>query len=279
VHFGISNGMQAKGSSLAARFSGRWEQCLDRDAQGRVFLDFDPYCFQIVLTYLRARCMDNTLGRITHSPSVTLEKEHEYQGLIKYLGLEEYMGYSQARFATHHRHILLSQDALTASSRSGCNVEGRRDVQGNLPMLAGETYYYKLRICGLSKTSVDMFFGVCTQSDLSKHENVPESARFGFCNASRTYKAGLAAGIGPTTGQLVQWQAGDCLVLQVDLHKMRMTFTSSRAPNPMQAALSLTDDQYPLVLLVSLYAHPHKVQLEPVTAADCAKLETDIMPA
>jgi len=28
-----------------------------------------------------------------------------------------------------------------------------------------------------------------------------------------------------------------------------------------------------------LYAHPHKVQLEPVTAADCAKLETDIMPA
>jgi len=39
-------------------------------------------------------------------------------GLDKYLGLEDYMGYSQAQFATHHRQILLSQDALTASLRS-----------------------------------------------------------------------------------------------------------------------------------------------------------------
>ncbi|KAL0055218.1 hypothetical protein WJX82_008914 [Trebouxia sp. C0006] len=137
---------QAKGSSLAARFSGRWEQCLDRDAQGRVFLDFDPFCFQIVLTYLRARCMDNTLGRMTPSPAVTSEKEHEYQGLIKYLGLEDYMGYSQARFATHHRHILLSPDAPTAGIQPGYDTEGRRDVQGSLQMLAGKTYYYKLRI-------------------------------------------------------------------------------------------------------------------------------------
>ncbi|KAL0035277.1 hypothetical protein WJX79_009892 [Trebouxia sp. C0005] len=130
---------QAKGSSLAARFSGRWKQSLDRDAQGRVCLDFDPYCFQIILTYLRARCMDSTLGRITPSPAVTLEKEHEYQGLIKYLGLEDYMGYSQG-------------------------------------------------------------------------------------------------------------------------------------------ALRLTDDQYPLVLLVSLYASPHKVQLEPITAADCATLKVCNQP-
>ena len=41
----------------------------------------------------------------------------------------------------------------------------------------------------------------------------------------------------------------------------------------MQGPLSLTDDQYPLVLLVSLYARPHRVQLQPITAADCAKLK------
>ncbi|DBA88072.1 TPA: hypothetical protein ACH3X2_005073 [Trebouxia sp. C0005] len=270
---------QAKGSSLAARFSGRWKQSLDRDAQGRVCLDFDPYCFQIILTYLRARCMDSTLGRITPSPAVTLEKEHEYQGLIKYLGLEDYMGYSQARFATHHRHILLSQDALTASIKLGYDTDGRRDVQGNLQMLAGETYYYKLRICELSKTGTDMFFGVCTHVDLSKHEKIPECTRFGFCNASHKYKAGVASSVDPANGQqLVQWQAGDCLLLQVDLHKMCMTFTSSRATFPVQGALRLTDDQYPLVLLVSLYASPHKVQLEPITAADCATLKVCNQP-
>ncbi len=69
--------------------------------------------------------MDNTLGRITPSPSVTDEKEHEYQGLIKYLGLEDYMGYSQARFAAHHSHILLSQDALTASIKPVYDTAGR----------------------------------------------------------------------------------------------------------------------------------------------------------
>ncbi len=128
--------------------------------------------------------MDNTLRRMTPSPAVSLEKEHEYQGLIKYLGLEDYMGYSQARFVTHHRHILLSQDAVTASIKPKKDTAGRRDVQGNLQMLAGETYYYKLRICELSKTGADMFFGVCTQFDLSNHENFPEyAARFGFCNA------------------------------------------------------------------------------------------------
>lgn len=62
-----------------------------------------------------------------------------------YLGLGDYMGYSQARFATHHSHILPSQDALTASIKPGYDTEGRRDVLGNLPMLANETYHYKLR--------------------------------------------------------------------------------------------------------------------------------------
>ncbi len=110
-------------------------------------------------------------------------------------------------------------------------------------MLAGEAYYYKLRICELSKTGADTFFGVCTQYDLSKHENAPDNARFEFCNASCEYKAGPTSSIGPTSDQqMLQWQPGDCLLLQVDLLKVCMTFTSSRATIPMQGALSLTDD-------------------------------------
>lgn len=35
-------------------FSGRWEQNVDQDADGRIFLDFDPYCFQQILSYLRS---------------------------------------------------------------------------------------------------------------------------------------------------------------------------------------------------------------------------------
>jgi len=46
-------------------------------------------------------------------------------GLDKYLGLEDYLGYSQAQYATHHSQILLSHDPLTASLRSEvCQRQG-----------------------------------------------------------------------------------------------------------------------------------------------------------
>jgi hypothetical protein len=50
----------ASGSLLAAMFSGRWEQSLVRDADGRAFLDDDPEEFRALLGALRARAADAT---------------------------------------------------------------------------------------------------------------------------------------------------------------------------------------------------------------------------
>lgn len=52
---------QAQGSALAAWFSGRWEDCLDRDEQGHAFLDFDPDLFQPILSFLRSVAICSTL--------------------------------------------------------------------------------------------------------------------------------------------------------------------------------------------------------------------------
>jgi hypothetical protein len=41
--------MIVKGSRLEALFSGRWENQLFRDAQGRVFMDVDPCLFRKIL--------------------------------------------------------------------------------------------------------------------------------------------------------------------------------------------------------------------------------------
>lgn len=49
--------IQAEGSALAARFSGRWEQSLSRGDQGRIFLDYDSYSFQQILLCLRMRAI------------------------------------------------------------------------------------------------------------------------------------------------------------------------------------------------------------------------------
>lgn len=43
---------QLKGTRLAALFSGRWDKKLQRDGDGRIFLDVNPVCFQAIVDYV-----------------------------------------------------------------------------------------------------------------------------------------------------------------------------------------------------------------------------------
>ena len=46
---------QIKGTRLEALFSGRWDKRLQRDEDGRVFLDVNPNCFGAVVDFLSKR--------------------------------------------------------------------------------------------------------------------------------------------------------------------------------------------------------------------------------
>lgn len=43
-----------EGSILSAMFSGRWDKRLPRDTEGRIFVDEDPYIFQMLIGYLKS---------------------------------------------------------------------------------------------------------------------------------------------------------------------------------------------------------------------------------
>ena len=75
-------------------FSGRWEHSLNRDSQGRIFLDFEPHCFQQILTFLRCRPLNMARGQRTPQPIIEEGKQHAYQSLVDYLGLEDELGSS-----------------------------------------------------------------------------------------------------------------------------------------------------------------------------------------
>ncbi|KAL0043515.1 hypothetical protein WJX79_006959 [Trebouxia sp. C0005] len=83
---------QVKGSHLASIFSGRWEGCLDHDANGRIFLDFDPYSFQQILMTLRCRPFDLAKNVAPPEAVMTPDKLHAYKCLVDYLGLEGVCG-------------------------------------------------------------------------------------------------------------------------------------------------------------------------------------------
>mmetsp|Transcript_20676 Transcript_20676/g.57119 ORF Transcript_20676/g.57119 Transcript_20676/m.57119 type:complete len:270 (+) Transcript_20676:3-812(+) len=50
---------QFEDSMLAAKFSGRWDDSLEKDSDGRFFIDQDPANFQLLLSFLRDRANTN----------------------------------------------------------------------------------------------------------------------------------------------------------------------------------------------------------------------------
>lgn len=78
----------AKGSVLAALFSGNWEEGQSRDSQGRPFLDIDPYIFGKLVNYLRQRRIEAPESPAP-LPVIDADKQAEFRAMAKYYGLAE----------------------------------------------------------------------------------------------------------------------------------------------------------------------------------------------
>ena len=77
---------QVEGSLLASMFSGRWEDSLTRDEDGRIFFDFNPQYFVYILDYLRARTIA-TAENPAPLPKVAEDQVKHFSNLVEYLGL------------------------------------------------------------------------------------------------------------------------------------------------------------------------------------------------
>jgi len=77
-----------EGSFLASRFSGRWDDDLDRDEKGNFFINYPPSLFEPVLDYLGTK---ETMGPDSHVlfPVVPEESLPHFQAMCHYLGLSE----------------------------------------------------------------------------------------------------------------------------------------------------------------------------------------------
>ena len=64
---------QFEGSMLAAKFSGRWDDSMEKDRDGNIFVDQDPENFMLLINYLRMR-MNNQLKRVpnVHRPKLLI---------------------------------------------------------------------------------------------------------------------------------------------------------------------------------------------------------------
>eukprot|EP00405_Crypthecodinium_cohnii_P053417 CAMPEP_0206600392 /NCGR_PEP_ID=MMETSP0325_2-20121206/45777_1 /ASSEMBLY_ACC=CAM_ASM_000347 /TAXON_ID=2866 /ORGANISM="Crypthecodinium cohnii, Strain Seligo" /LENGTH=602 /DNA_ID=CAMNT_0054111705 /DNA_START=183 /DNA_END=1988 /DNA_ORIENTATION=- len=80
-----------EGSYLANMFSGRWEASIERDREGRYFLDFDPLAFKMVLRALQERRMRSISGGIPPASKLPPARQEHFANLVEYLGLTEFL--------------------------------------------------------------------------------------------------------------------------------------------------------------------------------------------
>lgn len=73
-------------SMLAARFSGRWDDSLEKDSRGRFFVDFSPDLFLPLLDFLRQREVA-TVADPARSPAVPESQMPDFVSMVRYYGL------------------------------------------------------------------------------------------------------------------------------------------------------------------------------------------------
>ncbi|EJK77424.1 hypothetical protein THAOC_00747, partial [Thalassiosira oceanica] len=79
---------QIKGSRFEAIFSGRWQKMLQKDREGRIFLDVNPKCFRALLDCLKDLKAESSLGT---KPSIDDEYYRMLGQLSKMFGIQEFL--------------------------------------------------------------------------------------------------------------------------------------------------------------------------------------------
>ena len=115
---------QVEGSLLASMFSGRWEDSVQRDKDGAVFLDFNSQHFTVILDYLRVKKIASPENPAP-LPKVPEDQQKEFNILVEYLGLKDELVSPEIvrseKFNLHSEGVTLQEEGQVAlhDSRSG----------------------------------------------------------------------------------------------------------------------------------------------------------------
>jgi len=77
---------QVEDSTLTMMFRKPWFDSLVRDRNGRVFLNFDPDHFKIIIRFLRMKMIEDPFDP-TEAPTVPSSEKRNFDRLLQYLGL------------------------------------------------------------------------------------------------------------------------------------------------------------------------------------------------
>ncbi|KAL3162586.1 protein homooligomerization, variant 2 [Trebouxia sp. C0009 RCD-2024] len=259
---------------LAAWFSGRWEHGLDHDDEGRIFLDFDPDLFQPILSFLRSRAICSNPDARPALVGVDASKQRAFADLVKYLALEEYLGYehdtgSQPLMPSFAR---ASVTATISENRQIATVT--RDTGNKWPIILVEPScssccFLKFKITDWPQQPV--FVGLGANFDVGKEARYFETAHgwmLGLggpsCSASCFVKGTMGAHVADRIIKRNGW-----VLVKADFNSQKLVIRTSESSRSNDIPLEVADHE-PLFFAIGLNSVGDHVELLPVTPEDQA---------
>eukprot|EP00933_Yihiella_yeosuensis_P052928 TRINITY_DN51085_c0_g1_i1.p1 TRINITY_DN51085_c0_g1~~TRINITY_DN51085_c0_g1_i1.p1 ORF type:complete len:373 (+),score=62.99 TRINITY_DN51085_c0_g1_i1:106-1119(+) len=210
----------AEGTLLEAMFSGRWDCSLDRDPSGRIFLDFSPSVFRILLSHLRV-IRDEQSKKRRKLPLVPDVHEAEFESMIHFLGLQDFIFGRNLELRTPVEEALslkpVNCDSITVEnglvSSDHNHYHNHRAVVGAAPLMdvVGQDWVaWKVSILELEFWLHVGVIGNCQPGYSSWLDNTS----YGWANACETYQGGRK--VTDPRKQWPGWQKGDEAVFKLD---------------------------------------------------------------
>ena len=224
--------VQAEGSMLAAWFGPVWAAHQQRDSQGRIFLNCDPYCFGRILSFLRCKLIEDP-DQPTLPPVVQSDSQAEFAALVQYLGLKEFMSNNGEFLTTGSGADFHFDQAVHMQLADGGHLAEATQEHGYAmaapAMLDGE-HFIK---CKIEKAGPCdwLFLGVTSHPELTRHSQAGDKLRtdiedhhtsFGWTPFAHYVAGNFVERSRPPSiegpGRLPQWGAGDELIFRIVLN-------------------------------------------------------------
>jgi hypothetical protein len=244
---------QIQNSLLSSMFNGRWEDKLERDAKGNIFLDWNPYFFRKILNYLRAKRIESP-DRPAPFPVVNKDQEEDFSNFLSYLGIQDIIpkcGEIEESFEECFNNISIQEDGKVATHNYTINhgyVLGKNEYSEG-------TYKFTLKIEHMYNNHW-MYVGII-QSETPMNDNSYNLvSSYGWAkNTAQVYINGYCnSGYKNYAGNFVQ---GDTVHLILNCRSKCLTFS---IPNEEKYTLSLLQDG-PWRLHINLYGKNDKIRI------------------
>jgi len=108
----------ATDSMLASKFSGRWDDSLEKDKDGNFFIDQEYDLFMIMVNYLR-----NKSNGTDRYPIISSEDSNDYYRLLEYYGMTHTIYPSKLEFVTGSKDTMDMISPLEVNSKDWATFE------------------------------------------------------------------------------------------------------------------------------------------------------------